>query len=96
MRLKLNLTKNDNNAHSYIFRYGTLSEVDEFGERVWDGVQQDFRLYRFAYQTTGTLRLGSFERPLVFSQHNAGLPVEPGDKVRYPAVFCDWEGEYYF
>ena len=49
MRFTLNLSTNENNARSYIFRYGTLSEDCPFGERVWDGLQKDFIGYRFSF-----------------------------------------------
>ena len=99
MKSSLNLPMNEHNARSYISRYGTLSEQCPFGERVWDGLQQDFLVYKFAYCMTGRRYLGWFQCPHVFSQANAGRPVEPGDRVWYPAVFCDvyWsDGEYVY
>ena len=96
MRSMLNLSTNENNAWSYIFRYGTLSEVCPFGERLWDGLQQDFVGYRFTYLMSGRRFLGWFRCPSAFSQHNAGRGVEPGDSVWYPAVFCDMNDEHVF
>ena len=94
MRFTLNLSTNENNVRSYIFRYGTLSEDCPFGERVWDGLQQEFTGYRFSYLMTGRRFLGWFRCPSAFSQHNAGRGVEPGDSVWYPAVFCDMNDEH--
>jgi hypothetical protein len=99
MRSTLNLSRNMNNARSYISRYGTLSETCPFGERVWDGLHQDFIGYRFSDHMTGRRFLGWFLCPTAFSQENAGRPAEPGDSVWYPAVFCDvyWsDGEYVY
>ena len=99
MRSMLNLSRNGTNARSYISRYGTLSENCPFGERVWDGLHQDFIGYRFSDHMTGRRFLGWFLCPTAFSQENAGRPAEPGDSVWYPAVFCDvyWsDGEYVY
>ena len=89
MRKMLNLPQN-NNARSHILRYGRLSLAFPFGERVWDGLRGDFQLYRYSYQMIGNLFLAWFICPAVFGRDNAQLPVQPGDVVKYPAVFCDW------
>ena len=85
----LNLRQN-NNMHSHIRRYGRLSPAFPFGERVWDGLREDFQVYRYRYQMNGNLFLAWFVCPAAFGRDNAQLPVQPGDVVKYPAVFCDW------
>ena len=100
MRSILNLSKNMN-ARSYISSYGTLSEKCPFGERVWDGLRRDFKLYRYSdhWRMTGPRSVGWFLCPNDFSAANAARPAQPGDSVWYPAVFCDvyWvDGEYVY
>ena len=82
-------------AEKYMSKFGVITEEHPFGDTVWAGMTELFyKEYDHKhYFTGGNLLIGWFLLPSAFSKQNARKPPQAGDKVWYPAVFCDYGGE---
>ena len=75
---------------TYINLFGEPSDVDKFGDRVWEGMftlLQSHKSRQWIEWDKKDVIYGWFTAPINFSSKNAEKMQESSDELVYPAIF---------